>query len=132
MDLCRIVRRFALRNIIEVKNLTKDYGYDRGVFDISFEVREGETFGFLGPNGSGKTTTIRHLMGFSKPQKGMTSIFGRDSFTYYSKNLKEVGYIPGELAFPAGLTGFEVIKMIQDLVGKHDNVRLQMLYEILN
>ena len=57
-------------SVIEVNNLTKDYGHGRGVFDVSFKVEKGEVFGYLGPNGAGKTTTIRHLMGFSNPQTG--------------------------------------------------------------
>lgn len=59
---------------IEVENLTKDYGFGRGVFDVSISVKPNEVFGFLGPNGAGKSTTIRHLMGFSKPDGGL-SIF---------------------------------------------------------
>lgn len=55
-----------MENVIEVKNLTKDYGSGRGVFDVNFVVKKGEVFGFLGPNGAGKSITIRHLMGFSK------------------------------------------------------------------
>ena len=50
--------------IISVKNLTKDYGKGRGIFDVSFDVPKGATFGYCGTNGSGKTTTIRHIMGF--------------------------------------------------------------------
>ncbi|MBE0601399.1 MAG: ATP-binding cassette domain-containing protein, partial [Firmicutes bacterium] len=49
-------------SVIDIQNLTRDYGRCRGVFDVSFAVSEGEAFGFLGPNGAGKTTTIRHLM----------------------------------------------------------------------
>lgn len=60
--------------MIQVDHLTKDYGFGRGVFDVSFGVEEGEVFGFLGPNGAGKTTTIRHIMGFSKPQEGMITV----------------------------------------------------------
>ena len=67
--------------VIEVTRLTKDYGFGRGVFDVSFHVDKGEVFGFLGPNGAGKSTTIRHLMGFSKPDSGETRIFGEESFT---------------------------------------------------
>lgn len=59
---------------IEVENLTKDYGFGRGVFDVSISVKPNDVFGFLGPNGACKSTTIRHLMGFSKPDGGL-SIF---------------------------------------------------------
>lgn len=119
-----------MKPVIEVKNLTKDYGFNRGVFNVSFSIYEGETFGFLGPNGAGKTTTIRHLMGFSKPMEGSALILGRDSFDYYHENLKNVGYIPGELSFPAGLNGYEVIKMMQDLSKIYNNERLEMLCHI--
>src|SRR5690554_2048620 len=101
-----------LTNIIDVINLTKDYGFGRGVFNISFSIAKGEAFGLLGPNGAGKSTTIRHLMGFSQPKSGKAKIMGKNSFTHYDELLKSVGYIPGELALPQGLTGFETIKMI--------------------
>ena len=51
--------------MIQVKDLTQVYPSGKGIFDISFNVKEGEVFGYLGPNGAGKTTTIRNLMGFS-------------------------------------------------------------------
>ena len=102
-------------SVIQVDRLTKDYGYGRGVFDVSLNVDEGEVFGFLGPNGAGKSTTIRHLMGFSHPDKGSTKIFGKETFGHYYEILNRVGYIPGEIALPAGLTGKEFIAMMQDL-----------------
>ena len=61
-------------SVIDIKNLTKDYGDQKGVFNISFFANEGETVGFLGANGAGKTTTIRHLMGFIKPDRGYSEI----------------------------------------------------------
>lgn len=61
-------------NVIEIHDITKDYGNQKGVFDVSFNVRKGEILGFLGPNGAGKTTTIRQLMGFTKPDKGSLKI----------------------------------------------------------
>lgn len=117
-------------NVIEVQNLTKDYGSGRGVFDVSFGVGKGEVFGFLGPNGAGKSTTIRHLMGFSAPDSGQTSIFGKPTFENYHMILNKVGYIPGEIALPAGLTGREFIRMMQDLQRIHNAERLNRMLEM--
>lgn len=111
-------------HVIEVSNLTKDYGFGRGVFDVSIHVDSGEVFGFLGPNGAGKSTTIRHLMGFSKPDKGSTKIFGIETFNGYDKILSRVGYIPGEIALPAGLTGWEFIRMMQAMQKINNEQRL--------
>ena len=113
-----------MKNVIEVKNLTKDYGSGRGVFDVSFSISKGEVYGFLGSNGAGKSTTIRHLMGFSKPDSGQTFINGYESFNSYSQMLKEVGYIPGEISFPAGLTGYGLLKMELDMKGANKQNRL--------
>ena len=65
---------------IQVKNLTKDYGDGRGVFDLNFDILKGEMLGFVGSNGAGKTTTIRNIMGFLKPDKGKITIYGLDSW----------------------------------------------------
>lgn len=117
-------------NIIDVEHLTKDYGSGRGVFDVSFSVQKGEVFGFLGPNGAGKSTTIRHLMGFSKPDSGATKMFGKETFSSYDEILSKVGYIPGEIALPQGLTGWEFIKMIQDLTHIHNEEQLQKMLKL--
>jgi ABC-2 type transport system ATP-binding protein len=113
--------------VIQIENLTKDYGHNRGVFDVSFDVQEGEVFGFLGPNGAGKTTTIRHIMGFSRPQKGKASVRGMDCREEYHKILKDVGYLPGEIALPENLTGKEFIKMMADLRGVTDMTHTKTL-----
>lgn len=117
-------------DIIEVSHLTKDYGFGRGVFDVSLRVNRGEVFGFLGPNGAGKSTTIRHLMGFSRPDSGSTKIFGLETFDSYGDILCKVGYIPGEIALPAGLTGWEFIKMMQDMQKIHNSRRLSEMLEL--
>ncbi len=116
--------------VVEVKNLTKDYGYGRGVFDVSFSIDKGEVFGFLGPNGAGKSTTIRHLMGFSKPESGETLIFGKPAFDKYYEILNKVGYIPGEIALPTGLTGWEFIRMMQDLQKIHNEEQLNRMLDM--
>lgn len=117
-------------SVIKVSNLTKDYGSGRGIFDVSFEVNQGEVFGFLGPNGAGKSTTIRHLMGFSKPDKGNCEIFDKSSFKRYYEILGNVGYIPGEISLPAGLTGWQFLSMMQDLQKCHNDERLKYLLDL--
>jgi len=107
-------------SIIEVKNLTKDYGRGRGVFDVTFAVKEGEAFGFLGPNGAGKTTTIRHIMGFNRPRVGKTTVYGKDCWTQQQEIQKSVGYLPAEIAFPDHLTGKQFIKMMAEFRGLED------------
>lgn len=115
---------------IEVSHLTKDYGFGRGVFDVSLQVDRGEVFGFLGPNGAGKSTTIRHLMGFSRPGSGETKILGKDTFDRYFEILQRVGYIPGEIALPAGLNGWEFIRMMQNLQKIHNEERLREMLDL--
>lgn len=114
---------------IQVEHLTKDYGHNRGVFDVSFEVRQGEVFGFLGPNGAGKTTTIRHIMGFSRPQSGSTSVGGLNSWTRHYDIQRNVGYLPGEIALPESLTGTQFIKMMAELRGMTDMTYTNKLIE---
>lgn len=115
--------------IIQVDHLTKDYGHNRGVFDVSINVKPGECYGFLGPNGAGKTTTIRHLMGFSKPQQGKTMISGLDSWENSAQLKNIVGYLPGEIALPAGITGTEFLDMMKKMHGLKDNSHLEMLLD---
>ncbi len=117
-------------HVIETNELTKDYGFGRGVFNVNIHVDEGEVFGFLGPNGAGKSTTIRHLMGFSKPDSGSAKLLGEESFEGYDRVLSRVGYIPGEIALPQGLTGKEFIKMIQDMQNVHNDGRLREMLEL--
>lgn len=117
-------------SIIDVNNLTKDYGFGRGVFDVNVHVNEGECFGFLGPNGAGKSTTIRHLMGFSKPQQGNTSICGMDTWKKASKLQNLVGYLPGEIALPNGMTGEVFLHQQMKMRGLKDDTFLKELLEI--
>jgi ABC-2 type transport system ATP-binding protein len=81
----------STESVLEIKNLTKAFGSRNVVSDISFEVQRGEIFGFLGPNGSGKTTTIRMALGIIRPDSGSVSILGHDPDRQV---LKRVGYLP--------------------------------------
>ena len=104
-------------HVITVKNLTKDFGAGRGVFDVSFHVNKGEIFGFLGPNGAGKSTTIRHLLGFMKPQSGKCEIMGIDCWENPSQVQEHIGYVAGEIAFPDSVSGWAFIRQIAAMRG---------------
>lgn len=118
------------KHVIETSHLTKDYGFGRGIFDINIHVDQGEVFGFLGPNGAGKSTTIRHLMGFSRPDSGSARILGTEALEGYHKILNRVGYIPGEIALPAGLTGWEFIRMMQNMQNIHNEEKLKEMLDL--
>lgn len=115
-------------SVIRIRNLTRDYGSGKGIFNISFQAEKGEAFGFLGPNGAGKTTTIRHLMGFIKPKAGSCQIRGMDCWKDQEKIQKYVGYIPGEISFFDHMNGREFLKFVADYrkLGK-DNRMEEML-----
>jgi ABC-2 type transport system ATP-binding protein len=114
-------------SVLKVEHLTKDYGSNKGVFDVSFEIERGEVFGFLGPNGAGKTTTIRHLLGFSRPQSGKTSVLGLDAWEKPRDIQKKLGYLPGEIAFPNDMKGTQFIKYIADMRGLTDMTKANKL-----
>lgn len=88
-----------MKDIIRIKNLSKYYGKQRGIDDISFEVKEGEIFGFIGPNGSGKSTTIRTILGLIHPSGGAATIFDWDCIKERAKIAEEVGYLPSEVFY---------------------------------
>ena len=108
------------KEIIKVENLTKDYGNGRGIFDISFTINKGEVFGFVGTNGSGKTTTIRHIMGFLKAREGSVEVLGLDAWKDSSEIKMYVSYIPGEIAFPDLNTGTLFLKSQAELLKLKD------------
>lgn len=117
-------------SVIEINNITKDYGHGRGVFDVSFSVEKGEVLGFLGPNGAGKTTTIRQLMGFIRPDSGSLSILGMDCFKHADKIQGALGYLPGEIAFIDSMTGTEFIKFVARMKKMKDSGRAEELMEM--
>lgn len=104
-----------MEKIIEIKNLTKNYGKHRGVNNVSFEVNKGEIYGFLGPNGAGKSTTIRAMLGMIKYDKGDISICGYDAVKDHEQILKNVGYMPSEAWFYPGMKVKEIIKLAADV-----------------
>lgn len=109
-----------MQPVIEIKDLTKDYGEGRGIFDINLSISKGEMLGFAGTNGSGKTTTIRNIMGFLKPNGGNVYVNGLEAWTHSSEIVKQIGYVPGEIAFPDLPTGTQFLKSQAELLGVSD------------
>lgn len=109
-----------MKDIIKIEGLTKDYGSNRGVFDINLKVREGEIFGFVGTNGSGKTTTIRNIMGFLKPDNGRVVVLNQEVNYNTEKLMNHIGYVPGEIAFPDIGDGDAFIKIQAQMIGLED------------
>ena len=113
--------------VIQIKDLTMQYPNGKGVFGVDFEVKEGQVTGFLGPNGAGKTTTIRCLLGFLRGQKGECFINGKECFANAPENMRGVGFIAGEPAFPDGMTGLEYLEYLCEVRGLKDKARMHEL-----
>jgi ABC-2 type transport system ATP-binding protein len=105
---------------IKTKGLSKHYGDLVALAPLSLEINQGEIFGYLGPNGSGKTTTIRALLGLIKPTSGSASIFGLDCQKQKIAVHKKLAYIPGETTFWPSLTGAETLHLLARLHGSVD------------
>ena len=103
--------------VIETDALTKRYGGDRGIEDVSLAVEAGEVFGFLGPNGAGKSTTIRTLLDLLRPTSGSARVFGLDSRRDSVAIHARVGNLPGEFAFDPRLSGREIVSFLAEIRG---------------
>lgn len=104
-------------SVIEIKNLTKDYKQNRGIFNINLNIEKGEMIGFVGTNGAGKTTTIRSILGFIKPTEGACYVNGLEAWNNSAKIMKNIGYVPGEIAFPDLHTGIDFLKSQAEFKG---------------
>lgn len=118
-------------SLISVNSVTKDYGYGRGNFDVKLNIDEGEVFGFVGVNGAGKTTLIRQMMGFLKSDSGSITIGGQDAWGESAAIKRNVGYVPGEIAFPDSPTGTSFLKKQADLLNLKDMSRAEEIIKLL-
>ena len=107
-------------NAIEVEHLVKAFGSFHAVDDISFTVRKGEIFGFLGANGAGKTTAMRMLTGLSQPTDGKGKVAGFDIRTEYEQIKKHIGYMSQKFSLYEDLTVAENIRLFAGIYGMDD------------
>jgi ABC-2 type transport system ATP-binding protein len=112
---------------IETEGLTKFYGRQRGVEDVTITVEPGEVFGFLGPNGAGKTTTIRALLDLIHPTRGSARIFGLDSRRESVEIRARVGNLPGDFGYGRAASGREGVKLLSRLRGIDGSARAEQL-----
>jgi ABC-2 type transport system ATP-binding protein len=119
-------------DVIAVEHLTKSYGCQRGVIDLTFEVQPGEVFGYLGPNGAGKTTTIRTMLDLIRPTSGRATVLGLDSRADPVEIHRRTGYLPGEMALYDRLTGADYLRYLASLRGDVDDTEPVRLAERLD
>ena len=116
-----------LENVIEVEHLVKAFGSFHAVDDISFSVKRGEIFGFLGANGAGKTTAMHMLTGLSQPTSGTGRVVGYDIRTEYEQIKKHIGYMSQRFSLYEDLTVAENIRLFAGIYGMNtDEVKRKM------
>jgi ABC-2 type transport system ATP-binding protein len=107
---------------LEVRSLTKWYGRSRGIEDVSFSLAQGEVFGYLGPNGSGKTTTIRCIMGLLRPTGGEVRVLGQRVKAGLATGHREIGYLPGDFRIWPNIPARRALRLLAGL-GDDDGAR---------
>lgn len=103
--------------MISYRGLTKDFGTVRAVDGIDLDVRQGETLALIGPNGSGKTTTLKALVGLVRPTAGRITVDGLDVIGEGAAARRRLGYLPQRLTFPEGISAREVVDYFARLRG---------------
>ncbi|HMS25637.1 MAG TPA: ABC transporter ATP-binding protein [Acidimicrobiia bacterium] len=101
-------------NIIEISHVTKTFGKNIALDDVTLEIDAGEIFGFLGPNGAGKSTTIRCLMGYIFPNSGNITVKGLPVDRSHAKYREHIGYVPSDLQLNQNWTGEQHIEFLRE------------------
>lgn len=117
---------------LTLNSLTKSFGSNRGIENVTLSVKPGEIVGFLGPNGAGKTTTINLIMGFTSPTSGYAEVFGHNSTTQGIKARQSIGFLSNDMSLDEGLTGAQEIEYLGKLYGSMDTQYITELANRLN
>ncbi len=119
------------QSAIQAKGLTKRFGHFTAVDGISFEVAQGEIFGFLGANGAGKTTAIRMLCGLLTPTSGSAHVAGFDVFTQKEKIKQHIGYMSQKFSLYPSLTAWENLIFYGGIYGLKNHVLKQKALQLI-
>src|SRR5690242_9501983 len=117
--------------VISVQNLTRRFGDFIAVDHINFDVHQGEVVGYLGPNGSGKTTTIRMLLGLLEPSDGKATVLGFDAFKQSEQVRTRAGYMSQKFAIYDDLTVLENLTFYGGVYGITDKTRIRRTLELV-
>jgi ABC-2 type transport system ATP-binding protein len=121
----------AAQPVIETQKLTKRYGTTTAVDELSLTIKAGEIFGFLGPNGSGKTTTLLMLLGLTEATSGSAQVAGFNPTKEATKVKRMVGYIPENIGFYEDMNGIENLRFIARLNSIPDAISTPKIDEAL-
>ena len=121
----------TLENVIEVSHLVKAFGSFHAVDDISFTVKKGEIFGFLGANGAGKTTAMHMLTGLNQPTSGTGTVAGYDISTQHEQIKRHIGYMSQKFSLYEDLTVAENIRLFAGIYGMADDEIARKTDELL-
>jgi ABC-2 type transport system ATP-binding protein len=102
---------------IDIRGLSKTFGGTAAVRDVTFTVRRGEVFGFMGHHGAGKTTTLRMLLGLLRPSAGSASVLGCDIVEDRIAIRRITGYLPGDYALPGDMTARRFLRYVGAMFG---------------
>ncbi len=117
--------------VIQVENLTRRFGDFVAVDHINFDVHQGEVVGYLGPNGSGKTTTIRMLLGLLEPSDGKATVLGFDAFKQSEEVRTRAGYMSQKFAIYDDLTVLENLTFYGGVYGITDKARIKRTLDLV-
>jgi ABC-2 type transport system ATP-binding protein len=117
------------RSAIHTEGLCKRYGDTLALDALDLDVKQGEVYGYLGPNGSGKTTTIRLLLGLHRPSSGRAELFGVDAWSEPVRAHRSVAYVAGEPFLWPALTSAETFEFLERLHGRTDVAYREVLVE---
>lgn len=116
-------------SVLELRNITKNFGHFVALEGVNLELNQGEVLGFIGPNGAGKSTTIRIILGLLRKTGGEAKLFGKDPWGDAVDLHKRLAYVPGDVHLWPNLSGGEVIDLFGNLRGSMNTKRRSELFE---
>lgn len=120
-----------MEQVLQISNLTKQYKNGRGIRDISLTVNKGDVVGLLGPNGSGKTTTMKAILGLCTPNSGKIEVFGLDNTQHFEVIMQKTGALIEAPAIYDFLSAYKNLKLMSRFYPNVDDARIEKILDIV-